>query len=292
MIMRIIGSIVGFLLSLVLIALELIMHLFLGVQMLLQSNSAAVIEGYLNTLASYMNSTFFTDYHGLLLKPIPRFFVYFLVFLIIILIVVFNKRFSLSFKEVGLATFIAAIPLLLLSFGLISMRGIIPETSMDQYLKFFESAFRTPSLIALAIGAGLYLIGVVIREIERKIRAKKKQEEKERKQAEKEQRHEERKNQLKNLFGHDEETETQPAEQPEDKVAAEETQTETEEQQAEREQASEEATENEESEQEEYMPVEEAEQVDDTDEQEEKTRKKSLLENIFTFKYGEKESDE
>ncbi|MBQ1826641.1 MAG: hypothetical protein II126_01590, partial [Erysipelotrichaceae bacterium] len=69
MLTKLIGRIVGLLLSILLIGMQLIMHIFIGVQVLLKTNSATVIQGYLSNLAGYLNSSFFTEYYALLMKP-------------------------------------------------------------------------------------------------------------------------------------------------------------------------------------------------------------------------------
>ncbi|MBR0137834.1 MAG: hypothetical protein IJM15_05440 [Erysipelotrichaceae bacterium] len=211
MLTKLIGRIVGLLLSVLLGGLELVMHLFIGIQVLLKTNSITIIQNYLNNLAGYLNSSFFNEYYPLLMKPVLRIAFYALVVFVIILIFVFNKWFSLSLKEVGLVTFVAAIPFLLLSFGWISFKGMIPEAAIEQYEKFFYSAFRNTSLMAIVAGIVLYFIGFIIREIERKIRDKKKREIKEQKLVEKQMKQEERKTQIKNLFGKGEE---EPEEEP------------------------------------------------------------------------------
>ena len=157
MVMKFLGKIISFILSLILLIGELVMHVFIGMQILLMINERSVVEQYLGLFAGYFKSSFFMEYYNLLLNPLVRTAFYVLIIIIIILIIAFNNRIALSLREIGLVTFITSIPFLLLSLGWLSLDGIIPADRMEQYRKFFHAAFHTSSLVALAIGAALYL---------------------------------------------------------------------------------------------------------------------------------------
>lgn len=202
--MRVLGALAAFILMFVLLAGEVILHLFVGLQLFEVGNKIAA-EEFVNRLTQFINIDLVTKYSSYLLKPSIRIGYYVLIFIIIALIFSFNSHFSTSLKETGFATAIASLPYIVVSYAFFFVEKKFPADSAEYFKNAFKLIFRNTSLWALAGGVLLCVIGSILKKIEKKVKDN-------RKRREKKQRREERKEVWKDRFGRKEKTdEDEPA---------------------------------------------------------------------------------
>lgn len=171
--MRVLGAIVAFILMFVLMAGEVGLHLFVGLQLYEVSNKLAATE-FISKLTTVLNNSAFTEYSSYLLKQPIRILYYVLIFIVIALIFSFNSRFSTTLKEVGFATVIASLPFVLLSYGFFAVEKRFPLDSTEYFKQAFRTIFGNTSLWALAGGIILIIIGTIVKKISRKVKDSKK----------------------------------------------------------------------------------------------------------------------